>query len=132
HLALGNQVADRRIPPREVDPGDLPDQAATAVASDEVLRPQRTTVGELDVDAGVVLGEGRHLEPAIDRYGQLVDPAGEDPLDVLLPEREHVPVASRKVTEVERDRRVERDLAGLPFREEAIRDATLIEHLDGA
>ena len=103
HLDLGNQVADRRIPPREVDAGFLADQAATAVASDEVLRPQRTAVGQLDVDAGVVLGKARHLTSAIDRHRQLVDPGGEDALDAVLPQREPVVVASRKVADVERD-----------------------------
>src|ERR1700694_516206 len=77
HLDLGNQVAGGRIPPREVDAGFLADQAATAVASDEVLRPQRTAVGQFDVDAAVVLGKTRHLTFAIDRYRQLVDPGGE-------------------------------------------------------
>ena len=132
HLGLGNQVADGRIPPREVDAGFLADQAAAAVASDEVLRPQRTAVGQLDVDAGVVLGEARHLTPAIDRHRQLVDPGGEDALDKVLRQREPVVVASRKVADVERDQREARDLHDLPLREEAIRDATLIEHFDGA
>src|SRR6202021_3687326 len=74
HLDLGNQVAGGRIPPREVDTGFLADQAATAVASDEVLRPQRAAVGQLDVDAAVVLREARHLTSAIDRHCELTDP----------------------------------------------------------
>ena len=113
-------------------PACLADQAATAVASDEVLRPQRTAVGQLDVDAGVVLRKARHLASAIDRHRQLVDPGGEDALDVVLPEREPVVVARRKVADVERDHREARDLHDLPLREEALRDATLIEHLDRA
>ena len=116
HVDLGNQVAGGRIPPREIDTGFLPDQAATAIASDEVLRPQRTAVGELDVDAGVVLGKARHLTCAIDRHCQLADPGGEDALDVVLPQREHVVVASRKVADAERVQREARDLRDLPFR----------------
>ena len=50
----------------------------------------------------------------------------------FLPQREPVVVARRKVADVERDHREARDLHDLPLREEAIRDATLIEHLDGA
>src|SRR5260221_7033735 len=130
HLDLGNQVAGGRIPPREVDTGFLADQAATAVASDEGFRPQRTAASQLDGDAGVVLGKARHLTTAIDRYRKLVDPGGEYALDALLPQREPVAVASRKVTNVERDHREGPDLSDLPLREEAICDSTLIEHLD--
>src|SRR5205085_209940 len=37
HRGLGDQVADRRIPARKLDPGLLADHAATAVTADEVL-----------------------------------------------------------------------------------------------
>ena len=50
----------------------------------------------------------------------------------FLRQREPVVVASRKVADVERDHREARDLHDLPLREEAIRDSTLIEHLDRA
>ena len=46
----------------------------------------------VDVDAGVVLREAGHLASAIDRHRQLADPVGEDALDALLPQREHVVV----------------------------------------
>ena len=101
HLDLGDQVADGRVPAREVDAGGLADQAAPAVAPDEVFRPQRPAVGQLDVDAGVVLREARHLAPAIDRHRQLVDPAGQDLLDAVLPQREPVVVARGKVADVQ-------------------------------
>ena len=77
HLDLGNQVAGRRVPPREVDAGVLADQAATAVASDEVLRSQRAAASQLDIDAGVVLRKARHLASAMDRYRQLGGPGGQ-------------------------------------------------------
>ncbi len=89
-------------------------------------------VGQLDVDAGVVLGKARHFAFAVDRHRQLVDPAGQDALDVLLRQREPVVVASRKVADVERDHREARDLHDLPLRQEALGDASLIEHLDRA
>ena len=38
-LDLGDQAARRRIPPGELDPGCFPDDAASSVAPDEVLRP---------------------------------------------------------------------------------------------
>ena len=85
-----------------------------------------------DVDAGVVLREARHFMSAIDRHRQLVDPAGEDALDVALPQREHVVVPGGKVADVQRDPGEPRDLSHLPLREEPIGDSALIEDLDGA
>jgi hypothetical protein len=41
-------------------------------------------------------------------------------------------VASRKIADVERNHREACDLHDLSLREEALRDSTLIEHLDGA
>ena len=39
HLDLGDQAARRRIPPRELDARCFPDDAASSVAADEILRP---------------------------------------------------------------------------------------------
>ena len=47
HLDLGEQGARRRIPAGELDAGCLADQAASSVAPDEILRPQRLAVGQL-------------------------------------------------------------------------------------
>jgi hypothetical protein len=55
HLDLGDQATRRRIPPGELDAGCLADQTASSVAPDEIFRPQRLAVEDLDVDAGVVL-----------------------------------------------------------------------------
>jgi hypothetical protein len=96
HLDLGDQPAGGRIPPGELDAGRLPDQAASSVAADEIVRPQRPAIGQLDVDAGVVLGEARHRTLAMDRNRQLADPAGQDALEVALPQREPVVVAVGK------------------------------------
>ena len=49
-----------RVPPGELDTGCLTNQAASSVAPDEIVRPQRLAVGQLDIDAGVVLREARH------------------------------------------------------------------------
>jgi hypothetical protein len=132
HLRLGDQVADRRIPPREVDAGELADQAATAVAPDQVLRPQRPAVGQRDLDTAVVLREAGHRSAAMDRHRELGDPRAQDLLDALLEQRQPVVVAGWKVADVEGDQREARDLHHLALREEAIGDATLIEHLDRA
>src|SRR6202022_4804671 len=106
--------------------------AAAALAPREGLRSQRTAVGQLDGDAGVVLRKARHLECAMDRDRQLVDPGGQCALDAFLPKREPVVVASRKVADVERDHREAPDLHDPPLREEALRASPLIEHLYGA
>ena len=132
HLDLGDQAARRRIPPGELDAGCFTDQTASSVAPDEILRPQRLAVGQLDVDAGVVLRETRHLTSAIDRHRQLADPAGQDALDVVLPQPEPVVVPGGKVADVQRDPGEPRDLRHLSLREEPIGDSTLIENLDGA
>ena len=87
-LDLGDQVAPGRIPPGEVDPRCLTDDAASSVAPDEILRPQRLTVGQLDVDAAAIVRKALHLTSVIDSHRQLVDPGGHDPLDLVLPDPE--------------------------------------------
>jgi hypothetical protein len=132
HLDLGDQAADRRVPPGELDAGSFADQAASAIAPDEILRPQRLAVGQLDADAGLVLREPGHFTSAIDRHTQLVDPAGQYTLDVVLPQPEAVVVSGRKVADVQRDSGELPDLNLLTLGEEPISDSTLIENLDGA
>ena len=132
HLDLGDQAAGCRIPPGELDAGCLADQTPSSVAPDEVLCPQRLAVGQLDVDAGVVLRETRHLKAAVDRHRQLADPAGQDALDVVLPEPERVGMPGGKVADVQRDPGELPDLGHLSLREEPIGDSALIENLDGA
>ena len=43
-LGLGDQVAGCRIRSRELDAGGLADQTASAIAPDEILRPQRPAI----------------------------------------------------------------------------------------
>src|SRR5918995_2719098 len=132
HLDLGDQGAGRRIPPGELDAGGLPDQTASSVAPDEIFRSQRLAVGELDVDAGVVLRETRHFTSTIDRHRQLAYPAGQYALDVVLPQPEPVGMPGGKVADVQTDAGEPRDLSHLSLREEPIRDSALIENLDSA
>ena len=105
HLDLGDQPAPRRIPPRELDAGCLTDDAASAVAPDEVLRSKRPVVGQLDVDAGVVLREAHHLAATKDRNPELADPVSQKRLEQALPQSEDVVVASGKVADVQGDLR---------------------------
>ena len=70
----------------------------------------------VDVDAGVVLREAGHFASAVERHRQLADPAGEDALDVLLPEREPVVVPGGKVADVQAGGAEPRDLSHLPLR----------------
>ena len=132
HLDLGEQGARRRIPAGELDAGGLADQTASSVAPDEILRPQRPAVGQRDVDAGVVLREAGHFAFAIDLHRQLVDPAGQDALDVVLPQPEPVGMPGGKVADVQRSPAERRDLHHLSLGQESIGDSTLVEHLDGA
>src|SRR5882724_4488939 len=132
YLHLSDQVAGCRIPPRELDAGCFADQAASAVATDEIFRPQRLAVGQFDADAVVILRKTRHLTSAIDRHRQLVDPAGEYALDMVLPEREPVVMPGGKVADVQTDPGEPNDLRDLSLREEPISDSALIENLDGA
>src|SRR6195256_6085616 len=132
YLDLGDQIAGCRIPSRELDAGGFADQTASAVAPDEIFRPQRLAIAQLDVNAGVVLRETGHFTSAINRHRQLVDPASEYALDVVLPQPEHVIVPGRKIADVQRDPGELRDLSRPPLREEPIGDSALIENLDGA
>jgi hypothetical protein len=95
--------ARRRIPPGELDAGCLANHAAAAIAPDEILRPERLTVEERDVDAAFVLRETCQLASTIDRHRQLADPLGQDALDVVLPQREAVVVPGGKVADVQGD-----------------------------
>ena len=71
--------------------------------------------------------------PPQDRNLELADdPVGEDALEVALPEGQLVVVAGREVADVQEHLREAQVRMRLPRREEAFRDATLIEHLDGA
>jgi hypothetical protein len=56
---LGDQVAGGGIRSRKLNAGGLADQAASAVASNEILRAQRSAVAKLDLDSGSVLDEAR-------------------------------------------------------------------------
>ena len=131
-LDLGDQVAGRRLPPGELDAGCSADQAAASVAPDEIRRPQRRAVGQLDVDAGVVLREPRDVTVAMDRHLELGDPAGQDALDVLLPQPEAVRMPGGKVADVQGGPGEGVDLDRVSLGQEPIGDATLVEHLDGA
>ena len=51
----------------------------------------------------VVLRESGDLDAVLDRHPQLADPAGQDALDVVLPQPEPVGVAGRKVADVQTD-----------------------------
>ena len=96
-------------------------------------RPQRLAVGQLDVDAGVVLREARHLTSAIDRHLQLADPVGQDALDVVLPQPESVGVPGGEVADVQAGSPANpATCSHLSLRQEPVGDAALVEDLDGA
>ena len=101
HLGLGDQAAARRVPAWELDARHAPDQAASSVAAHQILGPQRLPVGEVHVDAVLVLREAGHLAGVPDVNPQLGDPVSHDPLDLVLPDRDHVRVTRREITRVQ-------------------------------
>jgi hypothetical protein len=132
HLDLSDQVAGRRIRSRERDARGLADETASAIAPDEILRPQRPAVAERDIDAGVVLCEAVHLDAVEDGHSQFADPASEDALDVVLPQPEPVIVPGGEVADVQDGPGEPRDLSHLSLREEPLGDSALIEDFDRA
>ncbi len=132
HLDLGDQIAGCRIPPGKRDAGCLADQTASSVAPDQIFRPQRLAIAQLDIDAGVVLREARHFTSAMDRYRQLADPTGQYALDVILPQPKPIGVTGGTIADVQRDQGEPRDLGHPSLRQEPIRDSALIQNLDGA
>jgi len=129
---FGEQVAGRRIPPRKVDAGRLADHAAPPVAAHHIVRSQKLSTRQPDVDARAVVGDARHLPSAIDPHLQLLGPLGQDAFDMLLPQRKPVRVPGRKVADLQADLGEPRDLGGPPLGQEAFGDPALIEDLDGA
>ncbi len=86
----------------------------------------------MNVDSGAVLGEARYLAFAIDRDAQFVDPAGQDSLDVVLPQCKSVRMSSGKIADIQPDLRESGDLRYLAARQKAIGDPPLIQYFDGA
>ncbi|MGC1902920.1 MAG: hypothetical protein WA715_03780 [Candidatus Acidiferrum sp.] len=57
-----------RIPAGELDADHFADQTTPAITPDEIFRPHGLAVGQLDVNASVVLQETRHLTSTINRH----------------------------------------------------------------
>ncbi|CAH0127363.1 hypothetical protein SRABI26_00124 [Arthrobacter sp. Bi26] len=130
HLHFGDQAAPRRIPAGELDAGCLADSTSPAVGTHQVQRAHRPAVGEMHVDPAVVLGKAGDLEPPLDRHTQLLDPASQDPLNMVLPQAERVRVPCRKVAHVQGCFPEERRLDGLALGEEPVGNPALIEDFD--
>src|SRR5271165_2347018 len=111
------------MPSAKFDTGCRADRAAPPVAAHEILRSQQSAVGQLYLDAVVVLFETRHLESAIDLHAKLIDPGGQNPLDIFLPQSQRVVVTGRKVADVQGNPRERRSLSHLSRRQEPIGDA---------
>lgn len=132
HLDLGDQVAPSRVPSREVDSGRFADQAATAIAPNEILRPDRRTIRQLDAHASVVLREAGHLRSVVNPYRQLGDAVGQDPFDLVLPDTERLGVTRWEIAHVEDGRGEYRGLSHLTLSQEPTSDPTLIQQFDRA
>ena len=133
HLDLGDQVAGRRIPPGKVDAGRLADDAASAVAPDEVLRPQRLAVGAARHRPRC--RPGRSPSPRVRGRSRTGSSAIQAAMIrsiwfCQIPSEYGWRVG--KVAHVQHGRGQHRRLRHLTLREEPIGDPTLIEHLDRA
>jgi len=129
HLDLSDQAAPSRFPSDELDACRLTDDTAPAIGPDQELRPKRLPLGKGDVDAGFVLSEARYLEPAMDRHWQLLDPAEQYSLDVVLPQPQRVRILRGEVTDVQHRAAEARNLGGLSLGKEPVGDTTLVEDL---
>jgi hypothetical protein len=132
HLDLGNEIALRRIPTRELDARRLADDAAPSVTPNQILRAQRLGIGQCDVDAVVVLRETCHGASVMSPHWKLGDPGTHDALELVLPDRECVGVARREVTHVQHRRADHRRLSRLTLGEKPVGHPPLIQHLDRA
>ncbi len=74
HLRLGDEGALGRLGAGELDARAFADPAPPTVAADQVTGPQRATIGEGYVDAGLVLGEAADLLAVTDRHAELAAP----------------------------------------------------------
>ena len=132
HLDLGDEVAARGIESGELDARRLADHAAAPVTPDEVARPDGRAIGQPDIHAGLVLREADHLALAQRGDAELGDPAGQDDLELLLPQGEEVVVAGREVADVERRPRVADERMRPARRKKPVDDAALVEDLERA
>ena len=132
HLDLGDHEAGRRVHSGEVDAGCLADHAAAAVAPDEVVRSQRRATGQFDVNAAVALREATTSSPRRIGTRSSSIQAAKMRSKSRLPERKHVVVASGEVADIQLDVGEARGRMLLTGRDQPLRDAPLIEHLDGA
>ncbi len=132
HRRFRDQAAASRVPSGKPDAGGLADEAAAAVAADEVARAQRAAVREVDVDAVVVLRESRDLAAAQDGDAQPGDPVGEEALDVLLLQREDDAVAGGQVADVQQHAAELGARRRAALRDEAVGEPALVQHLEAA
>lgn len=79
-----------------------------------------------------VPSSAKPVTAAIDRHRQLLDPAGQNALDMLLPQRQPVIVPGRKIADIQTRDRKSGNLGYLPFGKEPVDDPTLIEKLERA
>src|ERR1700722_4641693 len=90
YLSLRDQPTLCRVPARELNASRFTDKAARSIAANKVFRPERSPVGERDVNRGISLREPNHFASPIDRRPKLTDPTSEYGLNLVLPQMEKV------------------------------------------
>ena len=130
---VGDDEAARRIETGELDPDRLPHHTPPTVASDQVVGPDRGSVRHRRVDALPVVGHTHDLAITQDRHPELAEhPAGEDALEVALPEPEQVVVTGGEIAERQRDVGEAGGRMDRAFRHEPVDHAALVEDLERA
>jgi hypothetical protein len=117
----------------ELDPGRLPDDAAAAVAADDVPGPQ-VRVAHGDGDTVGVLREPGDGDAAGDRHTQSENPFGELALGLRLCQEQRVPVPAVQGGEVEPGLQAGEVPSGHrpALGQERVGEPALVQHLDAA
>src|SRR3954464_2907036 len=84
HGKLGDQPTRRWIPTGELDAGCFADRAASSIAPNRIVSPQRLTIRQRHIDSVSVLGKPHHLASLENGDRELCDPARQDAFSRVL------------------------------------------------
>ena len=132
HVGFGQQVADGRIGAGETDAGLFADEAAAAIAADEIGGAQTGAIAERNGDPGVVLSQAGDFDAVQHGHSQRVGPVAEEAFSVLLRQRQTIGMAGGKGADIEPRAGKADDLHGCTGSQKAFGQATLIEDFDAA
>ena len=132
HLDFGDEVAGGRSQPGKSIPAALRIGAAAAVAADQVGGAQRLAAGDLTSTPSSSCAKSGTSTSRWIGTPSSSDPLGQEPLDLVLGQRQPVGVPGREIADVEQVEREAGAWVVVAVGEEALGDAALIEDLDRA